>query len=342
MRTPGHRPAAAPRQLDVLLRQPSPGEKFARVRREVSAGQSPDGPVHRNAAAPAVPPAGRRAPRSARSRPAAGEPPPGSGPALSPVAAAAGEPPPGSGPALSPVAAQPVSRRPDPGPRRRARPQPVSRQPVSSPRSARSGRCHAGHDRRRPRRRGSDGQRVLPGVVRPAADRDLAARRLLPGRTAGRIDRFAVTVLASGQRMVAGRFAAAGRPGARLLLDDVPHHRGALSGALIPDEGLLALECEAVSRVPAGDHLLVISRVQSFLPGNESGAPLIRFRGRYPADLEIRWSPLGGKAASLQNAATRPLRPGRRGRVPGRACRDGERGLPVRPRLEPSMTWQDT
>jgi flavin reductase (DIM6/NTAB) family NADH-FMN oxidoreductase RutF len=103
-----------------------------------------------------------------------------------------------------------------------------------------------------------------------------------PAELLARLDRFAVTVLASGQRMVAGRFAAAGRPGARLLLDDVPHHRGALSGALIPDEGLLALECEAVSRVPAGDHLLVISRVQSFLPGNESGAPLIRFRGRYP------------------------------------------------------------
>ncbi|HET7018504.1 MAG TPA: flavin reductase family protein [Streptosporangiaceae bacterium] len=104
-----------------------------------------------------------------------------------------------------------------------------------------------------------------------------------PAELLGRLDWFAVTVLASSQRALAGRFSLAGRPGARLLLEDVPHHRGVLSGALIPDEGLLALECEAVSRVPAGDHLLVIGHAQSFLPGNESGDPLIRFRGRYPA-----------------------------------------------------------
>jgi flavin reductase (DIM6/NTAB) family NADH-FMN oxidoreductase RutF len=103
-----------------------------------------------------------------------------------------------------------------------------------------------------------------------------------PAELLGRLDRFAVTALASGQRALAGRFALAGRPGARLLLEDVPHHRGDRSGALIPDEGLLALECQAVSRIPAGDHLLVVGLAQSFLPGNESGAPLIRFRGRYP------------------------------------------------------------
>ncbi len=104
-----------------------------------------------------------------------------------------------------------------------------------------------------------------------------------PAELLGRLDRFAVTVLASSQRALAGRFALTGRPGARLLLEDVPHHRGERSGALIPDEGLLALECEAVSRVRAGDHLLVIGLAQSVIAGNESGAPLIRFRGRYPA-----------------------------------------------------------
>jgi len=104
-----------------------------------------------------------------------------------------------------------------------------------------------------------------------------------PAELLGRLDLFAVTVLASGQRMLAGRFAAAGRPGARLLLEDVPHHRGVVSGALIPDDALLAMECETVSRVPTGDHLLVIGHAQSVLPGNESGDPLLRFRGRYPA-----------------------------------------------------------
>ena len=47
-----------------------------------------------------------------------------------------------------------------------------------------------------------------------------------PAELLGRLDRFAVTVLSASQRVLAGRFAAAGRPGARLLLDDVPHQPG--------------------------------------------------------------------------------------------------------------------
>jgi flavin reductase (DIM6/NTAB) family NADH-FMN oxidoreductase RutF len=104
-----------------------------------------------------------------------------------------------------------------------------------------------------------------------------------PAELLARVDRFAVTVLAAGQRMLAGRFAAAGRPGARLLLDGVPHRRGTLSGALIPTEGLAALECEAQQRVEAGDHLLVIARVLDVPYAAEAGQPLIRFRGAYPA-----------------------------------------------------------
>ena len=70
-----------------------------------------------------------------------------------------------------------------------------------------------------------------------------------------------MTVLAAGQRVLAGRFAAAGRPGARLMLDDVPYRRGPGSGALIPDGGLAALECAAERLITAGDHLLVIAGV---------------------------------------------------------------------------------
>lgn len=93
---------------------------------------------------------------------------------------------------------------------------------------------------------------------------------------------FAVTLLAASQKMLAGRFAAAGRPSARLLLDDVPHARGAVSGALIPSGGLAALECALARRVPAGDHLLVICAVTSVAYVAEAGDPLIRFRARYP------------------------------------------------------------
>ena len=78
------------------------------------------------------------------------------------------------------------------------------------------------------------------------------------------------------------RFAASGRPGARLLLDGVPHQRGTLSGALIATAGLAALECEAEQRLEAGDHLLVIARVLDVPYMAETGQPLIRFRGRYP------------------------------------------------------------
>lgn len=102
-----------------------------------------------------------------------------------------------------------------------------------------------------------------------------------PAEVLDRLDGFAVTLLAAGQRALAGRFASPGRPGARLLLENVPHRRGPVSGALIPDDGLAAFECAVASRVPAGDHVLVIARVTSVPYVSESGDPLIRFRGRY-------------------------------------------------------------
>jgi flavin reductase (DIM6/NTAB) family NADH-FMN oxidoreductase RutF len=104
-----------------------------------------------------------------------------------------------------------------------------------------------------------------------------------PAEVLSRLDAFAVTLLAAGQRALAGRFAAAGRPGARLLLDGVAHHRGEQSGALIADDGLAALECEVTQRVPAGDHLLLIASVAAIPYVAPVGAPLIRFRGGYPA-----------------------------------------------------------
>lgn len=94
--------------------------------------------------------------------------------------------------------------------------------------------------------------------------------------------RFAVTLLSAAQKMLAGRFAAEGRPGARLALEDVPHFRGDGSGALIPAAGLAALECSVARRVPAGDHVLVIASVVGVPYVAEAGDPLVRFRGRYP------------------------------------------------------------
>ena len=101
------------------------------------------------------------------------------------------------------------------------------------------------------------------------------------GRAEEPVTRFAVVLLAAGQRMLSGRFAAAGRPGARLRLGDVPHRRSAVSGALIVEGGLAALECSAEQVRPAGDHLLVIARVTGVPYVTESGEPLVRFRRRY-------------------------------------------------------------
>jgi flavin reductase (DIM6/NTAB) family NADH-FMN oxidoreductase RutF len=92
---------------------------------------------------------------------------------------------------------------------------------------------------------------------------------------------FAVTLLSAEQRMLAGRFAASGRPSARLLFDDVPHRRGPASGALIPDDGLAAFECTREQRVSAGDHLIVIGAVTAIPYAEGPGAPLVRFRNRY-------------------------------------------------------------
>jgi flavin reductase (DIM6/NTAB) family NADH-FMN oxidoreductase RutF len=61
----------------------------------------------------------------------------------------------------------------------------------------------------------------------------------------------------------------------------VPHERGQRSGALIPAGGLAALECEVTTRLPAGDHLLLLARVLAVPYVAGSGDPLIRFGGRY-------------------------------------------------------------
>jgi len=104
-----------------------------------------------------------------------------------------------------------------------------------------------------------------------------------PAELLRRVDGFAVTVLSAGQRAVAGRFAAAGRPGARRLLEGESLERGPRSGALIVAGGLAGLDCAVSRRVEAGDHLLVIGEVTGVAYVAEAGQPLVRFRGRYPA-----------------------------------------------------------
>jgi len=118
---------------------------------------------------------------------------------------------------------------------------------------------------------------VVVSLIADSYPAEVLSRPSLPAA------RFAVTLLGSSQKLLAGQFAAAGRPSARLILDAVPHVRGTDSGALIPLGGLAALECSVARPVPAGDQLLVISAVAGVVYVAEAGDPLIRFRGRYPA-----------------------------------------------------------
>ena len=91
---------------------------------------------------------------------------------------------------------------------------------------------------------------------------------------------WAVSVLTTDQRHVAGRFAVPGRPGGTVLLTGVPHHRGEHSGALVVDGALTSLECRTVQRVEAGDHTLFVGEVLDVEDPN-AGEPLLRFAHRY-------------------------------------------------------------
>lgn len=96
---------------------------------------------------------------------------------------------------------------------------------------------------------------------------------------------FAVSVLGADQRALAGRFAAEGRPSARLLVSGQPHHRGEHTRALVLDDALAALECSVRQRVEVGDHVVFFADVIG-LPQVGAGHPgraMVRWDGRYHA-----------------------------------------------------------
>ena len=72
------------------------------------------------------------------------------------------------------------------------------------------------------------------------------------------VGRCALTVLGIQHAIVASRFASAGRPSARHLLESVPWTRAAGSGAIVLTDALAALDCRLDRLVPAGDHVLAL------------------------------------------------------------------------------------
>jgi len=89
-----------------------------------------------------------------------------------------------------------------------------------------------------------------------------------------RADRFGVSVLAVGQEALARRFADQRSD----RFDGVGYTRGRLDVALI-DDALAHLECVMVDRRDAGDHTIVIGRVES--AACHQGRPLVYYRGGY-------------------------------------------------------------
>ncbi|WP_159943063.1 MULTISPECIES: flavin reductase family protein [unclassified Nocardiopsis] len=92
---------------------------------------------------------------------------------------------------------------------------------------------------------------------------------------------FAVNVLGAGQRAVAGRFAAEGRPSARLLVTDQAHHRGERTRAIVLEDSLAALECSVRQSVLVGDHTVFFADVVGLPRVNGRGPALVRWSGRY-------------------------------------------------------------
>ena len=91
----------------------------------------------------------------------------------------------------------------------------------------------------------------------------------------------ALTVLAAEHAIVASRFSSAGRPSARHLLESVPWRRAPVSGGIVLDDGLAALDCRLERVVEAGDHVLALLEVLGVPVLNTGGRPLLRVRGRY-------------------------------------------------------------
>jgi flavin reductase (DIM6/NTAB) family NADH-FMN oxidoreductase RutF len=102
-----------------------------------------------------------------------------------------------------------------------------------------------------------------------------------PAEVLGDVGTCALTLLAAPHAIVASRFASAGRPSARHLLESVPWTRAAGSGAIVLSEGLAALDCRLSSLVPAGDHVLALLEVDDVPVLTDGAAPLVRLRGRF-------------------------------------------------------------
>jgi flavin reductase (DIM6/NTAB) family NADH-FMN oxidoreductase RutF len=102
-----------------------------------------------------------------------------------------------------------------------------------------------------------------------------------PAEVLAEVGSCAVTVLADRHAIVASRFASAGRPSARHLLESVPWRRGPVSDAILLEDGLAALDCRLDRMIEVGDHVLALLTVNAVPVLDENARPLLRLRGRF-------------------------------------------------------------
>ncbi len=125
---------------------------------------------------------------------------------------------------------------------------------------------------------------TVSSVMSVSADPPLVAVGLTAGgypvEVLEEVGRCGLTVLAAEHAIVASRFASAGRPSARHLLESVPWSRAPASEAIVLDGGLAALDCRLDRLIEAGDHVLALLAIEDVL-SVATGAPLLRLRGRY-------------------------------------------------------------
>ncbi len=92
-------------------------------------------------------------------------------------------------------------------------------------------------------------------------------------------DRFGINILSADQQELSARFASAATSGCDRL--DGVAHRAGIGGVPLIAGTLAHLECEVTDRFEAGDHTIVLGRVERGEVTAPEKAPLLYFRGRY-------------------------------------------------------------
>ena len=91
---------------------------------------------------------------------------------------------------------------------------------------------------------------------------------------------WAVSVLSTGQERISRHFAVRGRELAGQF-DDLPHTFGPVTGAVVLDGALAAMECRTASVLDAGDHTVLVGEVLGLSVPEPAADPLLYYEGRY-------------------------------------------------------------